>query len=500
MAIEVTCSGCFRPYKVKDDAAGRKFRCKECGHLVRVPSANTQIEDDAFDENDFDSAPMPPRKGDGARKGRPKKRNGSRDASIDFSRFGPNLIHLIVVAGLFLISVAGAFCGFGFFQSVYQFMVVLAGPVYLFMGFVMVVGLEYRDNRESVRNGGRIGAGVLLVVYVGSVVVGISMGLVPKINLPALAVGLGLAGLLGMLVWAPISFAIRFASEATGRMRFAGASTVIGIVLVTCWIVFGSRPFTSSFTSSHDWASANQPFPHHKSGSSSSSATGRGSVSIRTQRTTTQPQRSQTPAQKSAESPFMAIDDEDTQPREISSSGTSASDPQSKPGVGGSLGELRVGMRLEAKYGSQWLPVTVIEVMPNGQAKIHWDDYSSDWDEVIPRTQLRLPSKGNSNQPPTTDGKANRQTNSEQVTWTFRYRVMRYSGSESDPGAAMKGLDRDLRQREGYVSGSVAFDSDAKMLTLKCTGPESKKDWLMHYMMHDMMRARFMVQLIRDDS
>lgn len=51
---------------------------------------------------------------------------------------------------------------------------------------------------------------------------------------------------------------------------------------------------------------------------------------------------------------------------------------------------LAPGMKLEAFWGNQWLPVEVIEVQPDGQVKVHWDGYSAAFDEVLPRTRLRL--------------------------------------------------------------------------------------------------------------
>ena len=37
MAIAVTCQACGRQYNVKDEAAGKKFKCKDCGEAVSVP-------------------------------------------------------------------------------------------------------------------------------------------------------------------------------------------------------------------------------------------------------------------------------------------------------------------------------------------------------------------------------------------------------------------------------------------------------------------------------
>ena len=38
MAIALTCSECERDMKVKDELAGRKIKCPECGSVLMVPS------------------------------------------------------------------------------------------------------------------------------------------------------------------------------------------------------------------------------------------------------------------------------------------------------------------------------------------------------------------------------------------------------------------------------------------------------------------------------
>ena len=37
MAISVNCPSCARQYSVKEEAAGKKFKCKDCGAVVEVP-------------------------------------------------------------------------------------------------------------------------------------------------------------------------------------------------------------------------------------------------------------------------------------------------------------------------------------------------------------------------------------------------------------------------------------------------------------------------------
>ncbi len=56
---------------------------------------------------------------------------------------------------------------------------------------------------------------------------------------------------------------------------------------------------------------------------------------------------------------------------------------------------LKVGDKLEAYWGSRWYTVTVLELVGADRVKIHWDGWSSQWDEVMLRSKLQL--RGNSN-------------------------------------------------------------------------------------------------------
>jgi hypothetical protein len=44
MPIDVSCPSCSRQYRVRDDAGGKQFRCKDCGEVVTVPAAGRQGE------------------------------------------------------------------------------------------------------------------------------------------------------------------------------------------------------------------------------------------------------------------------------------------------------------------------------------------------------------------------------------------------------------------------------------------------------------------------
>ena len=48
MAIIFKCRRCGKRYKVRDEAAGKRFECKECGQKVRVPTPKETHTDDDF--------------------------------------------------------------------------------------------------------------------------------------------------------------------------------------------------------------------------------------------------------------------------------------------------------------------------------------------------------------------------------------------------------------------------------------------------------------------
>jgi predicted Zn finger-like uncharacterized protein len=53
LAITVDCTNCGHSYTVKDDAAGRKFRCKDCGHVIDVPGLPLTASEDPADPHGF---------------------------------------------------------------------------------------------------------------------------------------------------------------------------------------------------------------------------------------------------------------------------------------------------------------------------------------------------------------------------------------------------------------------------------------------------------------
>ncbi len=53
---------------------------------------------------------------------------------------------------------------------------------------------------------------------------------------------------------------------------------------------------------------------------------------------------------------------------------------------------LPVGTRLVAEWAGKWLPVDVMQIMPNGNVRIHWVGWADQFDEEVARTRLRFPA------------------------------------------------------------------------------------------------------------
>ncbi len=121
MPIKAKCRKCSRDYTVKDELAGKKFRCKQCEAPVTVPQPAVLIEDEPeedewgsddfgstddfgdFSEDDYDDIPARPKKRKKkpvVKKRRKKKRSSSSSGSAD-------PLFLVKVVGLIFVIVVG---------------------------------------------------------------------------------------------------------------------------------------------------------------------------------------------------------------------------------------------------------------------------------------------------------------------------------------------------------------------------------------------------------
>lgn len=90
MPISVECEGCGKNYKLGDDKAGKKFKCKECDAVVSIPEDDEEFAD-AFevveeDEDDDDDHEERPRRQSAGKRG--GKRRGGRERAQSSRRKG----------------------------------------------------------------------------------------------------------------------------------------------------------------------------------------------------------------------------------------------------------------------------------------------------------------------------------------------------------------------------------------------------------------------------
>ena len=92
MPIKIECPQCDRDYRLPDESAGRRFRCKNCSTMLSVPDADDDF-DDVSDDDDEDDAPRRVRKKQNPRKG--ARRKPASDSSKGMVQLA------IVLAGIF---------------------------------------------------------------------------------------------------------------------------------------------------------------------------------------------------------------------------------------------------------------------------------------------------------------------------------------------------------------------------------------------------------------
>lgn len=116
MAIETQCPKCRKRYRVKDELAGRKIKCKQCGGPIKVevPQAVPDDEwgDEGYDEEIPAAAPPPPRRKKGTGKKPAKKSAGkARSSSKPVWHLPVGILGLIAGFGLLAFSIYGIING-----------------------------------------------------------------------------------------------------------------------------------------------------------------------------------------------------------------------------------------------------------------------------------------------------------------------------------------------------------------------------------------------------
>ncbi len=53
MSIKVSCDSCGKELKVRDEAAGKRVKCPDCGSVVQIPEPDDVLDAETADDNPF---------------------------------------------------------------------------------------------------------------------------------------------------------------------------------------------------------------------------------------------------------------------------------------------------------------------------------------------------------------------------------------------------------------------------------------------------------------
>lgn len=123
MAINASCPQCGKTYQVKDDFAGKKFRCKACEGVVSVPAAKA-ASGDPWDNLDLDSfqdhdpygdggtePPVAPRRRSSGGKKKTRSRSGGMPVTVIVALSAIGLLMAFNVFGIVSQLIQGAIPG-----------------------------------------------------------------------------------------------------------------------------------------------------------------------------------------------------------------------------------------------------------------------------------------------------------------------------------------------------------------------------------------------------
>ncbi|MFN8709941.1 MAG: hypothetical protein ACK526_05630 [Planctomyces sp.] len=100
MAIDVSCLKCSKAYRVNDQLAGKKFRCKQCQSAVEIPPAACEEADIEFEDDSLWTQPPP-------RRSLPP---GSRSKKGEVAAPAAGIFTLRKLFGVLALLVAGMMC------------------------------------------------------------------------------------------------------------------------------------------------------------------------------------------------------------------------------------------------------------------------------------------------------------------------------------------------------------------------------------------------------
>jgi len=105
MAIQFKCKKCGKDYKVSDDKAGKKFKCRQCAAPVQIPDTDVEDLSEDWDDDEAESAAPVRRRSKSTTKSKSKAKDKKKSSS------GANQ-NLLIIGGIVALLVVG---GGGYF-------------------------------------------------------------------------------------------------------------------------------------------------------------------------------------------------------------------------------------------------------------------------------------------------------------------------------------------------------------------------------------------------
>ncbi len=151
MAIELTCD-CGKGYRLNNDKAGKRFKCRDCSTLIQVPSADDNDSEVSETNDEVTGELLPVRRRAGTKSGSAKKKSRKKSSASTSGSKQPLIIG-VAIAAVVLIggSIAYASLQMPRQQFTYLFRILLSVGVALayFVGYDQLCRHRIRYDVES---------------------------------------------------------------------------------------------------------------------------------------------------------------------------------------------------------------------------------------------------------------------------------------------------------------------------------------------------------------
>lgn len=193
MAIEISCAACGKDFRVKDEMAGRKFRCSGCQATVPIPAAKSGDDPWELSDEDYGEAIPDPKDEEESRPTPRKKKRTTRKSRSSDSMPAPVIIAMTCTGVMFcviILALLGSVIDPDGRKNIIPLLVRLGFNVQIFFGLM---------NRKSSSRTSSIVLSVLGLIFVGFVFFAAADKLTGGVDGIALQVAVAILVLQGIL-------------------------------------------------------------------------------------------------------------------------------------------------------------------------------------------------------------------------------------------------------------------------------------------------------------